>query len=119
MKFFSMVIVVVESSIDSEFITTGNINTEFAGMGFIDILFLVISSAVVAPIIEEIIFRGILLNALSCVMGVKGAVLVSSVVFSLLHRTSVATVVTATVVKAIFALHLWRRNKSALSECEW
>ena len=111
MKFFSMVIVVVGTYTDNELITAGNINTEFSTMGAIDILFLVISSSIVAPIIEEIIFRGILLNALGRVMSVKGAVLVSSAVFGLLHRTSVATVVTATVMGVVLAcIYLANRN---------
>lgn len=111
MKFFSMVIVVVGTYTDNELITAGNINTDFSTMGVIDILFLVISSSIVAPIIEEIIFRGILLNALGRVMSVKGAVLVSSVVFGLLHRTSVATVVTATVMGVVLAcIYLVNRN---------
>lgn len=111
MKFFSMVIVVVGTYIDNDLITAGNINTDFSTMGVIDILFLVISSSIVAPIIEEIIFRGILLNALGRVMSVKGAVLVSSVVFGLLHRTSVATVVTASVMGVVLAcIYLANRN---------
>lgn len=111
MKFFSMVIVVAGTYIDNELITAGNINTEFSSLEAIDILFLVISSSIVAPIIEEIIFRGILLNALARVMSVKGAVLVSSVVFGLLHRTSVATVVTAAVMGIVLAcIYLANRN---------
>lgn len=48
-----------------------------------------ILNALIAPIAEEIIFRGYLLNRLSFKLGVKKAIIISSIVFGILHLQSV------------------------------
>lgn len=47
-----------------------------------------IITAVIAPITEEIIFRGYLLNRLSFKLGVKKAIIISSIIFGILHLQS-------------------------------
>lgn len=51
---------------------------EGSGLVFLLAVFLV-------PFLEELMFRGILLNSLRARMGVRGAVLASSLIFALLH----------------------------------
>lgn len=45
----------------------------------------ILSSVILAPICEEIIFRGLLLTALANKLGTKAAVILSSAIFSLIH----------------------------------
>ena len=47
-----------------------------------------ILNALIAPIAEEIIFRGYLLNRLSFKLGVKKAIIISSIIFGILHLQS-------------------------------
>ena len=96
-RIFSIIVGVIAVYIDNELITAGNIDMDFTKMGAVDLLILVVSSSIAAPIVEEIIFRGILLNAMSRIMSIRNAVIITSLIFGLLHRTSVATVVITTI----------------------
>lgn len=49
------------------------------------ILYLIITAIFIAPIFEEIIFRGLIYQALRKHVGILKAVLISSIIFSLLH----------------------------------
>ncbi len=57
----------------------------YADSGLFGLAFLVISACVIAPLSEEILYRGILYRSLANKMGVLGAALVSSVIFASLH----------------------------------
>ncbi|NHC43594.1 CPBP family intramembrane metalloprotease [Bacillus sp. MM2020_1] len=48
----------------------------------------ILSMIIIAPIIEELIFRGYLFNKWSETMGIKKSILLSSVLFALLHLNS-------------------------------
>lgn len=51
----------------------------------LSLLLIVLSVVVIAPIVEELMFRGILYNLLNQSMGVLPAMLVSSLIFGLMH----------------------------------
>lgn len=61
----------------------GDLNGEFVGMS--GLIFMLISGCILAPISEEILFRGILLPALQTKLNFWMAALVSSVLFSVIH----------------------------------
>lgn len=44
-----------------------------------------IAASFIAPIVEELIFRGIILNRLKIKIGVKKAIIVSSILFGMIH----------------------------------
>lgn len=53
------------------------------------IIVLALTAAVAAPVVEELTYRGVLLRALHRRMGVRSTIVVSSLVFALLHILSV------------------------------
>ncbi|MEM7339375.1 MAG: CPBP family intramembrane glutamic endopeptidase [Actinomycetota bacterium] len=55
--------------------------------GPLDVALLTLSAAIMAPLVEELFFRGLFLRSLGAVMPAWGAVVVSSVVFALVHVT--------------------------------
>ena len=59
------------------------------GFGFIGVLFVI---AVLPSILEELIFRGVLLNGLKTAFGTIGSVLVCGALFSLYHQNPAQTV---------------------------
>lgn len=67
-----------------------------------------INLALVAPIVEEMIFRGVLLNRYSAKWGVTKGILVSSVIFALLHPAGMIGVF----VFAVMASCLYMKYKS-------
>ncbi|AWI05417.1 CPBP family intramembrane glutamic endopeptidase [Clostridium drakei] len=44
-----------------------------------------ITASFIAPIVEELIFRGVILNRLKIKMGIKKAVIISSILFGMIH----------------------------------
>ncbi|MFK7851389.1 MAG: lysostaphin resistance A-like protein [Akkermansiaceae bacterium] len=57
----------------------------FADSGVFGLIFLIISACLIAPIAEEILYRGILFRSLANKMGVFLAALLSSTIFATLH----------------------------------
>lgn len=57
----------------------------YADSGVFGLMFLIVSACLVAPVSEEILYRGVLFRSLSNRMGVLAAALISSVVFASLH----------------------------------
>lgn len=55
------------------------------GAGIYGIVFLLVSVCIIAPIAEEILYRGVLFRSLSNRIGVLFAALLSSVIFASLH----------------------------------
>ena len=56
-------------------------------------LFIFVSVVIAAPLIEEVLVRGLLFGSLKELIGLPGAIIISGVIFGALHGTSVATVV--------------------------
>ena len=88
---------------DWSFLTDGNVAPEFALMDRNEKILMLIAAAIMAPIIEEIIFRGVLLGSLNKVLGVQRAVFISSLCFGLLHGTSLVTVLFTALMGMILA----------------
>lgn len=66
------------------------IGWSFAGLSVVHTVFsavALINIAVIAPVMEEIAFRGIIFKALSGRIGVRWSVVLTSVLFSLMHLT--------------------------------
>lgn len=54
-------------------------------LSFISTVFLFTFTVILAPIVEEIVFRGILLRRVSFKFGVRKGIIISSIVFAILH----------------------------------
>lgn len=76
-------------------------------------IYLLISNVVMAPLIEEILFRGLVLNRLRKVMPVWAAVVISSVFFGLMHG-QILWIIYTSLVGLILGLTAWKM-KSALA----
>jgi membrane protease YdiL (CAAX protease family) len=57
----------------------------YADSGMFGLVFLIISACLIAPIAEEVLYRGILYRSLSNKMGVLAGAAISSVIFASLH----------------------------------
>ena len=55
------------------------------GMVSGSLIIMLISIVIIAPIVEEIIFRGLILSRLNKVMNTTVALIVSSLIFAILH----------------------------------
>lgn len=56
-----------------------------AKSSFISTIFLFTFTVLLAPIVEEIVFRGILLRRISFRLGIRNGIILSSIVFAILH----------------------------------
>lgn len=79
------------------------------------IVVMLLSTAVVAPIVEELIFRGILMSRLSKVMNIVLAALFSTMTFGLLHGNIVQ--ITYAVVLGLIMSFIAVRCASLLASC--
>lgn len=91
-----IIAMILDRFINNDLITASNNEAVYTDLVFSEIAVMIISSAILGPIIEELVFRGILLNSLNRIMGIKSAVIVSSVIFGLLHGTSLVVIISAT-----------------------
>lgn len=108
------VAIVISLFVSSEYVIAGNNDTSYVGSSIGEMLLILVCTVVAAPIIEEILFRGILLGALQRVMNVKAAVIVSSLIFGIMHRTSIITVVTTACIGVLLAC-IYLRHKNLLN----
>ncbi|NGX50260.1 MAG: hypothetical protein K1060chlam2_00101 [Chlamydiae bacterium] len=65
------------------------------------------SAVIVAPIIEEIVFRGLLLTYLKQKLGFRGALLLSALIFSLFHFSPSQGVSNFPILSSLFVLSLY------------
>jgi membrane protease YdiL (CAAX protease family) len=81
-----------------------------AGSGWIRFALLVVA-AVLAPILEEFFFRGLLYGALRRRFGISAGIVASAAVFSLLHPQLPLGFLSIFVLGAVFAgLYEWRQS---------
>ena len=81
------------------FIFLFNLNNEIANL---NIYLAVLSSGIIGPILEEMLFRYVFLNRLSNFFTTRNAILLSSLVFALLHG-DIITMIYAFIMGFIFA----------------
>ena len=81
------------------FIFLFNLNNEIANL---NIYLAVLSSGIIGPILEEMLFRYVFLNRLSNFFTTRNAILLSSLVFALLHG-NIITMIYAFIMGFIFA----------------
>lgn len=84
-------------------ITNTNAGSGYGELTGIETMLIVIVSALAVPMAEELIFRGLLLNALWKVFGLHKAVIISALCFGVLHGNSVMTVLSATLAGIVLA----------------
>lgn len=107
----SFLIIILGRFINNDTITAGNNMVNYSGSTALEIVFMLISVAIVAPIVEEILFRGILLGALRHILDIKPAIMFSSLAFGLLHRTSIMMIIAATISGIILScIYLHHKN---------
>ena len=96
-------VMIIDAFIDCSLITSGNISPGYSLLEFDEKIITLISVAVAAPIIEEIMFRGLIFSALNKLLGLHIAAVVSSLTFGVLHGTSLFTVIGTTSVGLVLA----------------
>ena len=96
------VLVLIFCFIDEMTLVTGNMGN-FAEAGLMEAILLIVSAGVAAPVIEEALFRGFLFGSLRKAIGVPAAIVLSGLIFGLIHMNSVATVLLTAVAGMIFA----------------
>lgn len=69
--------------------------------------FLIIYISVIGPIVEEFMFRGLLLNRISYKLNVRYGIIISSFLFAILHFDIIGSFITGVVFSL---LYLWTKN---------
>ena len=92
---FSYIAYIVDMVVDNDLINQSNIISNIAEYGTADKVLYFLTAAAVAPIAEEILFRGTLFPSLQKAMSLNKAAVVTAMIFGVLHGTSLATIVDA------------------------
>jgi len=92
------------SFVDYEALAEGNVDVSDEVMTKMEIVAYIISSGIFAPLIEEVIFRGILYGALRKIMKVRYAVILSSLCFGLVHGISLMVILGAAATGMVLAV---------------
>lgn len=79
--FFGFFVLALFGSLDSTFSQGLHLSSDTG----LNLLLSVISTVILGPVVEEIIFRGIIFNKLNCRINVLYAVLITSLLFSAFH----------------------------------
>ena len=80
--FFTLFTIIVAYSI-----SVGDSDTTVASITPLAILIEIVATVILGPAVEELVFRGVLLNRLKIRIGVIPAILVSSIIFGLGHES--------------------------------
>lgn len=104
---------IVEYFVQNDMITQGNVETGVSNWSNAEILVLIIATALIGPMVEELIFRGLLLNTLWKVFSFHKAIIISSICFGLLHGNSVMTMISATMMGIVLA-YTYAINKNLM-----
>ena len=89
--------------IESDLLVASNVSADSWNYSTAEKLCKLIAVSVGAPIVEEIIFRGALLGAMKKTFKTGTAVVITSVVFGLLHRTSLLAILGASLSGIVLA----------------
>lgn len=89
--FFATILLVLISNLDILFgflDSTGDVGFDGSYVEITPIMFIlnIIGTVILAPIVEELMFRGVLLNRLKMRTGVIPAILISSFIFGMIHE---------------------------------
>ena len=96
MFFISGAAAIASCFTDNELFTSGNVASGYAELDMMGKAISLFSIAIAAPLIEELIFRGMLMGALRKVFTLHVSVIVTALCFGLIHGTSIPTVAFAT-----------------------
>lgn len=99
----SWVAMIVECFVKKDYLTTGNMEQDYSILTMEQKILFAIASVIVAPIVEELIFRGILFGGMRKVFSFTISVLVSSICFGMLHGNSLLTIASATCAGIVLA----------------
>ena len=97
-----MVLVLVFCFVDDMTLVEGNMGN-FMETDLMETILLIISAGVVAPVIEETLFRGFLFGSLRKTVSTPCAIVLSGLIFGLVHMNSVATILLTAAAGMIFA----------------
>lgn len=84
---------IVNSFIDCSIITAGNIEAGYGQLDLPEKIVVLVSTSIAVPLIEEIIFRGIIFGALNKIFNLHVAAAASALLFGVLHGMSLFTVI--------------------------
>ena len=81
--------------VHNDLVTAGNVGSDFTDWSGLEVVILVLATCMFGPIVEELLFRGLLMNSLWEVFGLHKAAILSAICFGVLHGNSVITITSA------------------------
>ena len=84
---------VISNIVANELVTGSNTEDIALNSSLKGFLLITVSLVIVAPIVEELIFRGLVMDVLWELIGLNKAILISSVGFAVIHGTSLITLI--------------------------
>ncbi|BBE31917.1 CAAX amino protease [Tepiditoga spiralis] len=82
---------------------TNKVEPNILNSGLLNLIYTIAQSLIISPILEEFIFRGIMINRFSLKWNVKKAVIISSIIFGLIHVNKI-NIITATIYGLIIGI---------------
>ena len=88
---------------DSAWVVGGNVSSNNAELLFSEKVIYLIVSAIGAPVVEELVCRGVLIGVLRKHCDIRVAILVISLIFGVLHFTSISVIFNASIMGLAFS----------------
>lgn len=100
---------------DSAWVVSSNINSDNGALSLSEKIVYLIATAIGAPVVEELVFRGVLIGILRKYTNVRTAIIISAIIFGTLHFTSISVIFNAIVMGLAFGYMYVKKDNLALS----
>ena len=100
---------------DSAWVVSSNINSDNGALSLSEKIVYLIATAIGAPVVEELVFRGVLIGILRKYTNVRTSIIISVIIFGILHFTSISVIFNAIVMRLAFGYMYVKKDNLALS----
>ena len=100
---------------DSAWVVSSNINSDNGALSLSEKIVYLIATAIGAPVVEELVFRGVLIGILRKYTNVRTSIIISAIIFGTLHFTSISVIFNAIVMGLAFGYMYVKKDNLALS----
>ena len=100
---------------DSAWVVGSNVSSDSSKLLFGEKIIYLIASSIGAPVMEELIYRGVLIGFLKKYCNINAVIIVSSLIFGILHFTSIAVIFNATLMGLAFSYMYVKTDNLAFS----
>lgn len=100
---------------DSAWVVSSNINSDNGALSLSEKIVYLFATAIGAPVVEELVFRGVLIGILRKYTNVRTAIIISAIIFGILHFTSISVIFNAIVMGLAFGYMYVKKDNLALS----